>query len=58
MITKTEKLSKQQLIRNLQSSNIAKIEVIEGFKKYDEIKKLLDGFGGGLGVSVIMVKER
>lgn len=58
MIIKSEKLNKQQLIRNIQSSNIEKVEVIEGFKKYDEIKKLMDGFGNGVGVSVIMVKER
>ena len=54
---KTQSMNKQELIRNLQSSNIQKVEVIEGFKKVDEIKRQIDSFNGD-GVSLILVKER
>ena len=54
---KTQSMSKQELIRNLQSSNIQKVEVIEGFNKVDEIKRQIDSFNGD-GVSLILVKER
>ena len=42
MIVKSEKLTKQQLIKNLQTAKIDKVEVFEGFRNAMEAKSNID----------------
>ena len=58
MIAKSEKLTKQQLIKNLQNAKIDKVEVFEGFRSAMEVKANIERFGSGVGVSIIMIREK
>ena len=58
MISKSQSFTKSQLIRNLQSTNINKIEVFEGYKKVDDIKRQLDQFLKEGSNSIVLIREK
>lgn len=58
MISKSQSLSKTELIRVLHLTKIDKIEVFDGFKRVEDIKRQIDHFRKDGSTSLILIRER
>jgi hypothetical protein len=58
MISKSQSLSKTELIRVLHLTKIDKIEVFDGFKRVEDIKRQIDHFLKDGSASLILIRER